>query len=231
MPIIYAAVSASQVVLAEFAAASAKGNFKELAHQLLRKIDVESGQRRMTYEADGFNFNYLLEHGVIFLCLSEQSMGRSAPFAFLKAVAKQFASQYGKRGRGAPEMSMQRDFAPVLKRFAERFSDPNVALGAGGSDGVESLQNDLEEVTSVMRENISHVLERGQQLESLVVQSESLINSSNDFRAHATSLKRNMWWENARLKIALAVGVVLLLFVLSASACGGVSFPSCRAAS
>jgi len=217
MPLVYALVSHGTIVLAEYSASS--GNFTQVAHELLEKIPIER-DTRMTYNAEHHTFNYLVRNEVVYLCLADKDFGQSIPFAFLEKIATQFEAQFGRRARETSvPYSMNADFAPVLQRQLEAFSNDR--------DKMRDVQQDLDRVKGVMQENISLVLEGSEKLEHLVVQSEGLMDTSTSFRTGATRLKQQMWWNDIKVK-ALIVGICFfLLIIVVANACGGMSFPEC----
>jgi hypothetical protein len=60
-----------------------------------------------------------------------------------------------------------------------------------------------------MISNIDKVLERGNQIDSLVVQTEELSNVSSDFRVKSKAVKNAMFWKNVKLILILLVIIVV----------------------
>lgn len=69
MSILYAVVAQGPVVLARYA--SCAGNFQEVAEQILSQVKVDSGPPRMTYTHDHYLTHYVISHGIIYLCMTE----------------------------------------------------------------------------------------------------------------------------------------------------------------
>ena len=63
-----------------------------------------------------------------------------------------------------------------------------------------------------MISNIDKVLERGNQIDSLVVQTEELSNVSSDFRVKSKNVKSAMFWKNVKLIIILIIIIFVSLF-------------------
>jgi len=77
--------------------------------------------------------------------------------------------------------------------------------------GFSQLQNQVDEVKGVMKNNIENVLKRGENLDDLANKSSHLEDSALQFSKTSTNLKRRLWWKNTKLTIVL---VVVFLAVL-----------------
>ncbi|GBG24318.1 Vesicle-associated membrane protein 714 [Hondaea fermentalgiana] len=218
--ILYSVVSHGPLVLCEYSGAVG-GNYAQVTQELLEKIKIEK-DARMSYVAEGkYSFNYLVRKELVYLCLAEISAGKAVPFAYLDKIARMFEQQHGVAARDtSARYAFNADFAPVLRAQMEFFS-------AQGSSKLQEVQESLDNVKNVMQENISLVLERGDKLDDLVVQSEGLMDTSANFRSGASRLQQKLWWNDLKTKIIIAAIVVFVLLLLLANACGGLTFPEC----
>merc|ERR1711892_779003 len=84
---------------------------------------------------------------------------------------------------------------------------------------IAGLRSQVNEVTSVMRDNIGKVLERGQNLTELNQRSENLQSTSDSFRSQAERVRRRAWWDNVKTKAAIGgfVLVILIIIIIIAS--------------
>ena len=100
----------------------------------------------------------------------------------------------------------QASFAPVLQQRLEQASST-------GRTAMVSQQ--VDEVKSVMHENIELILRRGEDLEALEARSEGLSQLAQHFKAQATKAKRFQMWQHAKygavLGGAVTVGVAVLV--------------------
>jgi len=78
---------------------------------------------------------------------------------------------------------------------------------------ISGLRSQVDQVTSVMRNNIERVLERGQNLDELNLRSENLHENSESFRTQADRLRRRAWCNNTKTKFAIG-GVVLVILII-----------------
>eukprot|EP00029_Vermamoeba_vermiformis_P002664 TRINITY_DN1303_c0_g1_i1.p1 TRINITY_DN1303_c0_g1~~TRINITY_DN1303_c0_g1_i1.p1 ORF type:complete len:255 (+),score=65.63 TRINITY_DN1303_c0_g1_i1:18-782(+) len=217
MPILYAVVARGTVVLAEYAAKT--GNIDKVVKKLLEKIPSADG--RMSYVFESHYFHYVVEDGITYLCMAEESFGRRIPFAFLEDVKNRFKVTYGARAKSAVAFTMQADFAKTLQNLTEYYSNTQ------NSDKITKLKGELDEVKNVMVTNIEKVLERGEKIELLVDKTDQLNQTSVNFRKKATQLKRSMWWKNVKLTIMIILILIVVVYIIVAISCGGLLFQGC----
>ncbi|XP_073077318.1 vesicle-associated membrane protein 4 isoform X1 [Manis javanica] len=68
------------------------------------------------------------------------------------------------------------------------------------NDKIKHVQNQVDEVIDVMQENITKVIERGERLDDLQDQSESLSDNAAAFSSRSKQLRRQMWWRGCKLR-------------------------------
>ena len=80
---------------------------------------------------------------------------------------------------------------------------------------IQQVQGELDEVTSIMRQNIEKAIERDAELGILEDKSEALVEGALQFRNGATRLRRQMWWQDKKqLALIILVVVVILLIII-----------------
>lgn len=209
--IIYAFVARGTTILVEYTAFS--GNFATLAIQCLQKCSA-SPDARFTYSCDRHTFNFLVQGGLTYLCVAEEEGGRQLPFAFLERVQADFSANYGAAAATALTNSLDQAYGPRLKEHMDYCSAHPEELNK-----VLQVQKQVEEVKGVMMENIEKVLDRGDRIELLVDKTEELRFQADHFYRSGRNLRRRMWWNNMKLKLAI-VGVVLCIaFIIFLSTC------------
>ena len=200
----------------------ATGNFPTVTRVLLSKIPPTDG--RMTYVYDSYTFHYIVENGICYLCMSDEPNKHRVPYAFLNDMKEQFLAKYGlDAAQKAIAFSFNEEFSSTIE---DRMNYYN----AGGSaDQIDNVRNQIDEVKGVMVQNIEKVLERGEKIELLVDKTDRLNQQAFKFEASSRNLRKAMYWKKMRCRIFIGVGVLFLLYLFAASACGGVTFPRCRA--
>jgi vesicle-associated membrane protein 7 len=97
-------------------------------------------------------------------------------------------------------------------------------------DKLARVQDDINEATDIMRENIEQVVGRGEHLELLVDKSEGFSANAKAFQKESKGLKNALWWKNAKMIAMLCTLLIGLGFIGAMSMCGGLSFSKCRKA-
>ncbi|KAJ3036673.1 Vesicle-associated membrane protein 4 [Rhizophlyctis rosea] len=84
----------------------------------------------------------------------------------------------------------------------------------GGSSKTTQVLNQAQEVVELSRTNISKLLDRGDNLQTIQNKTEAMSDSANQFRKSAKEVRRKMWWQSVKMKIILAVILVVLALVI-----------------
>ena len=83
-----------------------------------------------------------------------------------------------------------------------------------GGSKIKELQNDVNQLTSVMQTNINKVLERGDRMDTLNERSELLSSRANEFRINSRNIRRKFWWHNLRFQILIGAVVLSLIIII-----------------
>jgi vesicle-associated membrane protein 4 len=94
---------------------------------------------------------------------------------------------------------------PVLKK---------IKMADASNSKIQSVQKEVDEVVGIMNDNINKVMERGEKLDSLQEKTDDLQQSSLQFKRGATRVRKQMWFKNVKLNIAIAVVVIIILLII-----------------
>ncbi|KCV69018.1 hypothetical protein H696_04438 [Fonticula alba] len=92
----------------------------------------------------------------------------------------------------------------------------NDYYGSGQPDKLPQPQSQVDEVVSIMHQNLGKVMERGERLDDLQERTDQLQNQANQFRTGATKIRKQFWWKNVKLNLIIAGIVILLLIIIIA---------------
>ncbi|KAK1323772.1 hypothetical protein QJS10_CPA02g01021 [Acorus calamus] len=230
MAILHAVVARRTVVLAEFSAVT--GNAGSVARRILEKIRPGDGsppsvgeeeeEPRLSFSQDQYIFHILRADGITFLCMASDTFGRRVPFSYLEDTHMRFMKNYGTVARSALAYAMNDEFSRVLHQQMGYFSsNPNV-------DALNRVRGEVNEVRTIMVGNIDKILDRGERIKLLVDKTATMQDGAFHFKKQSRRLHRALWKKNVRLLALLTCSMVLLLYIIMAAACGGITLPSCR---
>ena len=196
------------------------GNFPTIGRVLLNK--VKPTDTKMSFVYDKYVFHYIVEDGVVYMCMADKDSKRRIPFAYLNDIKSRFEEMYGDTIKTAVENNMNEEFSKVMEKRMEFFNnDPS-------ADTITHVRGQIKEVKEVMVDNIDKVLGRGEKIEALADKTRDLDQQAFIFNSDARALKNKMWWQNARSVVMIVVIVLVVILILVIAACGGFSFSKCR---
>lgn len=204
----------------------------------------------MTYQYDNYNFHYIVENGICYLCMSDNGTSAPAspsasgndntnnglsfggvrhriPFAFLADIKERFVTVYGTDAPlQAIAFSYNEEFSPTIE---ERMNYYNTNPNADRTiDTIGYVKGQIEDVKDVMVQNIERVLERGEKIELLVDKTDRLTQQSLRFESTSRKLQQAMAYKRLRCYIMIGMCLAVLIFIGTASICGGITFHTCR---
>ena len=203
--------------MAEYTASS--GNFPTVTRVLLSKIpDADS---KMSYVYDAHVFHYIVDQGITFLCMADETTKRRITFAFLEDIKQTWREKYGGVEQTALAFSLNDSFSPILKQRIDFF---NVNPAA---DTIGRVQAQIETVKDAMVENIEKVLERGEKIELLVDKTDRLNQQAFKFERQSRTLQRDMMCRKYRnyCLILLIVSIIIIFIVFMAC---GIKLDKCK---
>ncbi|XP_064942025.1 vesicle-associated membrane protein 714 isoform X1 [Musa acuminata AAA Group] len=250
MAILYAVVARGTSVLAEFAAVT--GNVGAVARRILEKLPPDSDSR-LCFSQDRYIFHVLRSDGITFLCMANDTFGSESkaktdeidevlirpgyraglrvficyvvgrvPFLYLEDIHMRFMKNYGRVAHSALAYAMNDEFSRVLHQQMEFFSSNPSA------DTLNRVRGEVSEIHTIMVDNVEKILDRGDRIALLVDKTATMQDSAFHFRKQSRRLRRALWMKNAKLLAVLTLAIVLLLYVIIAACCGGITLPSCR---
>ena len=105
--------------------------------------------------------------------------------------------------------------APRLKEHLEFCSANPEAVSK-----VSAVQQQVSQVKEIMMDNIEKVLDRGEKIELLVDKSDALRFEAANFHKTGRALRRNLWCQNMKIKVACGLIIFALLLTLIFTLCG-----------
>mmetsp|Transcript_12966 Transcript_12966/g.24368 ORF Transcript_12966/g.24368 Transcript_12966/m.24368 type:complete len:240 (-) Transcript_12966:91-810(-) len=201
---------------------------KQQAKEILRNLNSNGRpvSKMSISTSNNKVFHYLVQSNICILTLTEQAYPKRLAFLYLSEVADaflEFLSQQQQQGKSLgggvggsddchrmietvarPYAFIQAD--PIIQRKQREFMDPKSSINS------QKLNQDLSDIHSIMRQNISQVLDRGEKLEQVSQISQNLMSESKKFKWGAKKLS---WWAkvNAYAPVAgMGMFVIMVLY-------------------
>ena len=101
-------------------------------------------------------------------------------------------------------------YDPIIQRKQREYRDQSTA-GQNSAHGRSQLNDDLNEIQSIMRKNIDEILNRGEKLDQVSNISQELRSKSKDFKWGA---KKLTWQARMQQYGPMVIGVLIVIIVL-----------------
>eukprot|EP00419_Tripos_fusus_P029036 CAMPEP_0172699548 /NCGR_PEP_ID=MMETSP1074-20121228/30261_1 /TAXON_ID=2916 /ORGANISM="Ceratium fusus, Strain PA161109" /LENGTH=194 /DNA_ID=CAMNT_0013520765 /DNA_START=24 /DNA_END=605 /DNA_ORIENTATION=- len=186
MAIKSALVARGTLVICEYDASTGNEDLNEISRKVLGKLPRNGAIRSYIYA--GHTFSYLLEKDFVFLCIAAVAAGSELVFQFLAEFREGYERiSSSRRANSDRAMELTRMLRDLIQRYNSE---------GGGTTKVRQMEQELEEVTDMMRDNISKVMERGERITSLIDKTEALKSESVSFRVGAKKYNDQLWWQD-----------------------------------
>mmetsp|Transcript_122232 Transcript_122232/g.305103 ORF Transcript_122232/g.305103 Transcript_122232/m.305103 type:complete len:225 (-) Transcript_122232:29-703(-) len=187
---------------------------KQQAKQLLRKL--HSMPPRCSIEAGEHVFHYMMVDGVCHMALFDKGYPKNLAFAFLEDVNRLFQEELKREfGTGSVDYrshieTIEKPYyfikfdRQITKKKAE-YRDPQSSKALG------RLNDNLTEVSSIMRQNIDEILTRGENLESVGRKANDLKDSSQKFKNMTSRLSFHTMVQKYGVPVVIGLVVISII--------------------
>lgn len=219
--IVFVAVSRGNIILATYIPQSGVDLERDVQKLISQPLN-NNEQRRMNYYI--FSICKSSPMNLTFICASsnEKFEDPQFPFKFLDQLSTRWNFTYGDKassistaGPHSLTKSSQSLFENVLKEAL------NIAK-------TEKMKQNLEATQRMMEDSVKGAMDRDEQLHQLTNKSESLMATSENFKAQSQNLKNKMrcsYYRSLFIKIFIAL---IIVYVILIYVCGGVTLkPRC----
>ena len=180
--------------------------YKDQSKLIIKTIKHNSPLRCTIDASTTHNFHYVIEHPCIYMTLTDKSYPKKLIYQYLFQLQQQFTQQYTSDDIARfsrPYAAIQ--FETTMTRTRKQYIDPN------STTNVSKLNNELNEIHSIMSQNINQVLERGEKLDTLESRSNTLRDESVKFKKYSKYVYLQQLYKNA---IPVIVIIIIVLFII-----------------
>merc|ERR1719230_1354467 len=167
--------------------------------------------------AGDFIFHYKMEDGVCYMALFDTSYPKNLAFAFLEEIHRLFQEELKREfGTGSVDYrshieTIEKPYyfikfdRQITKKKAE-YKDPS------SSKALTRLNENLTEVSSIMRQNIDDILHRGDSLDSMSDKARDLRDTSKQFKDTTRMLSFNVLLQKYGVWAVIGLVIILVLW-------------------
>jgi len=137
----------------------AKRIVKQLTPFSASKVSIDSGSSF---------FHYINSGGVCYLCLTDRSYPKRLAFNYLNELQREFASKYEAEVPHATRPYAFIKFDTFIQKTKKLYIDTRTQRN------LSKLNDDLQDVQEIMKQNIQDVLGRGEKIDSVANKSSAL---------------------------------------------------------
>lgn len=182
-----------------------EGNYESLCQSVLEYVCSDRSKTKYSYETDEHLVQVYSSQQLYYVCVTALVFDRNVAFNCLFELERQLLAEGLKeRAQVALPYTLRSNFSRIMGSTLSRYSS---------SDTLCRLEDRVDEVTDIMRDNIRKVVDRGDTLNDLQDRSEALAFSSQDFRQSSIRLNRKLCLKNMKLWIIL-IAIVAFIFAI-----------------
>jgi len=190
-------------------------SLKSQAKQLLRKL--HSMPPRCSVECAGNSvFHYTMDDGICYMALFDRGYPKNLAFAFLEDIHRLFQEELKREfGTGSVDYrshveTIEKPYyfikfdRQITKKKAE-YRDPS------SSKALSRLNESLNDVQGIMKQNLDEILQRGENLEEVGAKASKLQQGSKEFMKTTRSLSFQTLVQKYGVPIVLGLVVILII--------------------
>lgn len=188
---------------------------KNQAKAILKKLHNLPPRLSMDGVGD-FIFHYIIVDGVCYLALFDKGYPKNLAFAFLEDIHKLFLEDL-KREFGSGGVNYQSCIETIEKpyyfiKFDRQITKKKVEYrDPSSTKSLNRLNENLTEVSSIMRQNIDEILQRGDNLDTISDKARNLRDTSKQFKD--TTRMLSFMTALQKYGVPIVIGLVVLLII------------------
>ena len=149
------------------------------------------------------------------ICLSDGKFSKKLMMDFLKSIEEDF-NQLSNYQSHFNTIQLKN----LLREKTDYYNDPR-------NDQIQNIKNQINDVKTMMIENIDQIIERGENIDTIVDSTGELSHLATGFRSNATRLQRRLWWKNIKMGITIFLIFLILIFIILMIICHP-NFSKCK---
>uniref|UniRef100_K3WAB1 V-SNARE coiled-coil homology domain-containing protein n=1 Tax=Globisporangium ultimum (strain ATCC 200006 / CBS 805.95 / DAOM BR144) TaxID=431595 RepID=K3WAB1_GLOUD len=188
--------------------------YKEMLSKVIRAPTWKSQvtpNGRHSLECDPNKFHFTMDNDeLVFAAITAKDYPIRLAFQMIAAVQQEIVPKFGSKALTCRENGLDKDCMKALSSIATTYDDRTKV------DKLSEVMNQVDSVKSVMHNNIQVVLSNTEKMEVVEQKTNDLNEQAKVFRNTGRKLRKEMWWKNMRLTLAIGACCVLVILVILA---------------
>ncbi|KAJ1928372.1 SNAP receptor [Tieghemiomyces parasiticus] len=180
---------------------------KNQGKAIIKKLGPHA-ETRCSIESGKYVLHYLIDTGIVYMCICDRAYPRKLAFSYLDEIAKEFNMSYGEevhRPGLRPYAFIK--FDTFMQKTKTLYQDSRTQHNLG------KLNEDLRDISEIMTKNMEDLLWRGDTLERMDTMSENLRTQSLKYRKDAKHLNLQALYRKYGIPAVVFLAFLLLLYI------------------
>ncbi|RHY33455.1 hypothetical protein DYB32_001634 [Aphanomyces invadans] len=173
--------------------------------------DADVGHNsRHALDFDALKLHFMLDAGdFVYFAVTIRDYPIRVAHLMLNDLQAEFSASYLASALALKkEHTLGSDCVKMLGSIASKYEDVTQV------DKVAKVKAQVEAVKDTMKDSINIALNSTEKLDTLSQKAADLADSASVFKKGATDMRRQMWWKNAKVSLAIALSMILAILVL-----------------
>lgn len=188
--------------------------YKDMLSKVIRaptwKTQVTPNGRH-SLECDPNKFHFTMDNDeLVFAAITTKDYPIRLAFQMISTVQQEIVPKFGSKALTCRENGLDKDCLKPLSQIAATYDDRTKV------DKLSEVMSQVDTVKGVMHNNIQVVLANTEKMEVVEQKTNDLNEQAKVFRNTGRKLRKEMWWKNVRLTLAIGVCAILVILVILA---------------
>mmetsp|Transcript_42726 Transcript_42726/g.70071 ORF Transcript_42726/g.70071 Transcript_42726/m.70071 type:complete len:250 (-) Transcript_42726:160-909(-) len=163
-------------------------------------------RQRYSMEGDWTTVHFMSdERKRVYVVVTKKSYPSRVVFTLIEEMQSRFLDKTAEKSLTAKDGALSKTTKSIFSEISKKYDDPK------NVDQLASIQDKIDVTKTVMSENIQNMLQNTEKLEDINDKAEHLGDQAKLFKKQGTELQRVMWWKLCKMRLMIAIIVVLLV--------------------
>lgn len=189
------------------------GNFEQNTIILLKHVKSES---RVTIEYGEYNFHYINQKSLTFMCMVKSDYPKKASFCYLDELIESFYQRYSiDEISNSKAYQFQKEFENIIREKQQNYN-----VNMEKEDQIQKLKEYVKEYARNVVEAEEQLTQRGEFLKKMQIKVEKFSSESRNYYKSSKKVIRNVKTSKWKIYIFVILVLALIGYFVSVAICG-----------